>query len=56
MRDGLRHAVACSAPSYMECPSFRRLLDLAASGIIGGDDSKKSIHKQRPKALRRTDR
>ena len=36
MRDGLRHAVACSAPSYMECPSFRRLLGLAASGAIGG--------------------
>jgi len=26
MRDGLRHAVQCSAPSYMECPSFQRLL------------------------------
>lgn len=29
MRDGLRHAVNCSAPSYMECPSFRRLLNRA---------------------------
>ncbi|PTY37954.1 MerR family transcriptional regulator [Saccharospirillum sp. MSK14-1] len=26
MRDGLRHAVNCQAPSYMECPSFQRLL------------------------------
>lgn len=30
MRDGLRHAAACSAPSHMECPKFRRLLGLAA--------------------------
>jgi DNA-binding transcriptional MerR regulator len=29
MRDGLRHAAACPAPSHMECPSFRRLLKLA---------------------------
>ena len=32
MRDGLRHAAACSAPSHMECPKFRRLLGLAADG------------------------
>jgi DNA-binding transcriptional MerR regulator len=30
MRDGLRHAAVCSAPSHMECPTFRRLLGLAA--------------------------
>ena len=30
MRDGLRHAAACSAPSHMECPKFRRLLGLAS--------------------------
>jgi DNA-binding transcriptional MerR regulator len=29
MRDGLRHAAACPAPSHMECPTFRRLLSLA---------------------------
>lgn len=34
MRDGLRHAAACSAPSHMECPTFRRLLRAAASGAI----------------------
>lgn len=34
MRDGLRHAAACSAPSHMECPSFRRIVRAAASGII----------------------
>lgn len=30
MRDGLRHAAACPAPSHMECPTFRRLLRAAA--------------------------
>lgn len=35
MRDGLRHAVACRAPSHMECPNFQRLLRAAASGSIG---------------------
>lgn len=34
MRDGLRHAVACTAPSHMECPTFRRLVQAAASGAI----------------------
>ena len=32
MRDGLRHAAACPAPSHLECPTFRRLLRAAASG------------------------
>jgi DNA-binding transcriptional MerR regulator len=36
MRDGLRHAAACRAPSHMECPTFRRFLRAAASGAIGG--------------------
>jgi DNA-binding transcriptional MerR regulator len=31
MRNGLRHAAACPAPSHLECPTFRRLLGLAAS-------------------------
>ena len=35
MRDGLRHAVACKAPSHMECPKFRRLLQAAAAGTVG---------------------
>jgi DNA-binding transcriptional MerR regulator len=35
MRDGLRHAAACHAPSHMECPTFRRLMQSAASGAIG---------------------
>lgn len=35
MRDGLRHAAACPARSYMECPTFRRLVRAAASGALG---------------------
>lgn len=38
MRDGLRHAANCQAPSHMECPTFRGLMGLAASGVIGGRD------------------
>ena len=48
MRDGLRHAAVCPAPSHMECPTFRRLLGAAASGAIGG--RKKP---GRPKPLRK---
>jgi len=29
MRDGLRHAAACNAPSHFECPKFLRLLRVA---------------------------
>lgn len=35
MRDGLRHAAACPAPSHMECPTFRRIVKAAASGALG---------------------
>ncbi|RLQ88562.1 helix-turn-helix domain-containing protein [Notoacmeibacter ruber] len=30
LRDTLRHVADCSAPSHMECPTFRRLVDLSA--------------------------
>jgi len=29
LRDGLRHAAACPAPSHVECPTFQRLLGSA---------------------------
>nr|WP_232379931.1 helix-turn-helix domain-containing protein [Polyangium fumosum] len=35
IRDGLRHAAACRAPSHMECPTFRSILQAAASGARG---------------------
>jgi DNA-binding transcriptional MerR regulator len=31
IRDGLRRAAACPAPSHLECPNFRRHLQSAAS-------------------------
>lgn len=34
MRKSLRHAAVCPAPSYMECPTFRRLLRAAMSGAV----------------------
>jgi DNA-binding transcriptional MerR regulator len=34
MRDGLRHAAVCPAPSHMECPTFRRLLGIASPGRL----------------------
>nr|WP_201766401.1 helix-turn-helix domain-containing protein [Halomonas anticariensis] len=46
MRDGLRHAADCPAPSHMECPTFRRLLKLAGAGAIGVS-GKKSSSRQR---------
>jgi DNA-binding transcriptional MerR regulator len=48
MRDGLRHAAVCPAPSHMECPTFRRLLRAAASGVIR--TRRKSV---RPKQFRK---
>ncbi|MBN3727950.1 helix-turn-helix domain-containing protein [Burkholderia sp. Ac-20379] len=34
MRDGLRHAAACPAPSHMECATFRRILRAATLGVV----------------------
>lgn len=30
LRDGLRHAAECPAPSHLECPTFQRLRTIAA--------------------------
>ncbi|RQS74507.1 MerR family transcriptional regulator [Burkholderia sp. Bp8963] len=37
VRDGLRHAAVCPAPSHLQCPSFRKLLRIAEhrSGVRG---------------------
>jgi DNA-binding transcriptional MerR regulator len=45
MRDGLRHAAACPAPSHMECPTFRRILRAAASGANGTRRNKTFMNK-----------
>jgi hypothetical protein len=48
MRDGLRHAAVCPAPSHMECPTFRRLLGIAASRAVVGRGKKAPSGKRRP--------
>lgn len=40
IRDGLRHAAACSRPSHMECPAFRRILRITASKAMRGPGKK----------------
>jgi DNA-binding transcriptional MerR regulator len=40
LKNGLEHAAVCPAPSHMECPSFRRLLKIAAAR--GGKPTKAS--------------
>lgn len=50
MRDGLRHAAACKAPSHMECPTFRRLLGLAAVGAVSSPDKPKRVRSSRSQA------
>jgi DNA-binding transcriptional MerR regulator len=46
MRDGLRHAARCPAPSHMECPTFRRLLGMDAAGTISRRGTKLSSQKR----------
>lgn len=35
VRDGLRHAAECQAPSHSECPQFQRMVRLAGAGRFG---------------------
>ncbi len=48
VRDGLRHAAVCPAPTHMECPTFRRLLGFDASGTIAVPAKKAPAKKRRP--------
>jgi DNA-binding transcriptional MerR regulator len=36
MRDGLRHAAVCRAPSHLECPTFKRILKAVMAGKLVG--------------------
>lgn len=40
MRDGLRHAAVCPAPSHMECPTFVRILRSVGSRAVGARGKK----------------
>jgi DNA-binding transcriptional MerR regulator len=50
MRDGLRHAAVCRAPSHLECPTFRKLLAAAAAGEIHAPET--PTRKRRPASRR----
>ena len=54
MRDGLRHAAACRAPSHMECPTFRRYLAAAGSIKVGKKDSTPGRRTRAAQARRRS--
>lgn len=45
MSKGLRHAAVCPAPSHSECPTFQRLLGVAASGALAQRSRKHAIEK-----------
>jgi DNA-binding transcriptional MerR regulator len=49
MRNGLRHAAECPAPSHAECPTFQRLLRAASAGALDGGPKK-------PRTVRRPGR
>jgi DNA-binding transcriptional MerR regulator len=46
MRDGLRHAAACPAPSHMECPTFRRLMEAALTGASGARRKRQHVRRR----------
>ena len=50
LRKSLRHGAACPAPSYMECPTFRRLLRAATAGAArsGGNARVRGTTMPRP--------
>ena len=53
MRDGLRHAVDCRAPSHMECPTFQRILRAAATGRIGARRGRSKVQPSPTRGSRR---
>jgi len=53
MRNGLRHAAACPAPSHAECPSFQKLLKAAATGALEKRWGKTKLHAPRKEGVRK---
>lgn len=49
LRDGLRHAAACPAPSHTECPTFQRILRMAARHASSGRAKSARDTRRRPK-------
>jgi DNA-binding transcriptional MerR regulator len=52
MRDGLRHAADCRAPSHAECPTFRRMMRAALIGAIP-QPKKKTVGRRSTKRAER---
>jgi DNA-binding transcriptional MerR regulator len=50
MRNGLRHAAKCSAPSHMECPTFRKLVRAAIAGLLTPEHAKAARRQRRKQA------
>ncbi|HEX6956819.1 MAG TPA: helix-turn-helix domain-containing protein [Ferrovibrio sp.] len=48
LRDGLRHAARCGAPSHLECPTFRRLMRAAGSGRLPPQKTEMARPRRRP--------
>lgn len=48
LRDTLRHVADCPAPSHMECPTFRRLVDVAGKRGAKRRNPKNSKMRPRP--------
>ena len=45
LRDGLRHAAACPAPSHMECPTFRRIVRAATGRALPQRARRAAVHR-----------
>ncbi|HET8691837.1 MAG TPA: helix-turn-helix domain-containing protein [Steroidobacteraceae bacterium] len=56
LREGLRHASACPARNHLECPTFRRLMRLAAGGKLQSPvplrSSSRAARPRRPRTRR----
>ncbi len=48
MRNGLRHAARCRAPSHLECPTFRKLMAAALPAAGGKRERKRPPAADRP--------
>jgi DNA-binding transcriptional MerR regulator len=49
VRDGLRHAAECRAPSHMECPTFQRIVQAAAQSARRGADTRVQVPRRAAK-------
>jgi DNA-binding transcriptional MerR regulator len=53
LRDTLRHVADCPAPSHLECPTFRRLVEVAGKSSIKQAKKKTSTEKAGSEPLTR---